>query len=185
MATLSLVPQAAPAPRRTLASHLEGVDYILDTIESMDDESLDDEARDELSKMLVVELAGTRAKVDNVSAALATWEGLEASATAEIARLEARRTRFTRMRERLELHVLAVLEASSLAKIEGNIATLTRRVNPPSVRIDEPAAIPFDYMRTPPRPAPVADKALIKSAILAGETVAGCSLVRSARLVRS
>jgi Siphovirus Gp157 len=184
MATLSLVP-AAGAPRRTLAQHLEGVDFILDTIEAMDEADLTDEARDDLSRRLVVELAGTRQKVDNVSCALATWAGLEASASAEIARLEARRTRYARMRERLELHVLAVLEASNLPKIEGNIATLARLVNPPSVRIDEPAAIPADYMRYPPRPAAVPDKSLIKSAILAGETVPGCSVLRTARLVRT
>jgi len=113
MATLSVVP--APAEkRRSLGDYVSGVDAIIDTIESLDAEDLPEADRQELSEMLIAELAGTRKKVDATNAALATWEGLEASAAREIERLDARRKRYARLRESLELYVLAILEASHL-----------------------------------------------------------------------
>jgi chromosome segregation ATPase len=188
MATLAVVPprdREAEGARRTLAEHLSGVDAIIDTIEGLDDESLDEAARNELSAMLIAELAGTRRKVDNVSAALATWESLEASASREIERLTNRRNRFARLRERLEDYTLALMEASKLPKLEGDISTFARRMNPPSVRIDDAAAVPGAFLRTPPVPAPVPDKTAIAKALKAGDAVDGCSLQQTARLVRS
>jgi hypothetical protein len=178
-------PRLAVVPKRSLRDHVEGVDFICDTIESLDDETLTDEARDELSRMLIEALAGTRAKVDNVSAAMATWESLEAGAKREIERLDARRARFARMRENLELHVMAIMEASQLAKLEGNVATLARRKNPPSVAIADPAAVPAGYLRTPPAPKPAPDKTLIKSVLQGGGEVPGCTLAQTWRLQRS
>ena len=171
--------------RKSLGDYISGVDAIIDTIESLDDETLDDAARLELSEMLIAELAGTRRKVDNVSAALATWESLEAAASREIERLEARRVRFARLRTRLEDYTLALMEASQLPKLEGDVATLTRRSNPPSVYIEDAAAVPAAYKRTPATPAPVADKTAIGRAIKAGAVVPGARLVQTSRLVRS
>lgn len=188
MATLAVVPvrdREAAETKRTLAEHLSGVEAILDTLEGLDDDSLDEAARLELSEMLIAELAGTRKKVDNVSAALATFESLEAAAAREIERLDARRTRYARMRTRLTDYVLATMEASALPKLEGDFVTLTRRLNPPSVRIDDADAVPGAFLRTPPVPAPVPDKTAIARALKAGDAVEGCRLVQSARLVRS
>jgi hypothetical protein len=176
---------APAAKRRTLGDYLSGVDAIIDTVESLDAEDLSDVDRDELSQMLIAELAGTRKKVDATNAALATWEGLEASAAREIERLDARRKRYARLRESLELYVLAILEASHLTKIEGDISTLTKRNNPPSVRVDDAAAVPMQYLRFPPQPAAVPDKTAIAKALKADEEVPGCRLVQTARLVRS
>jgi hypothetical protein len=173
-------------PKRSLRERVEGIDLIIETIEKLEDDGeLTDEARDELSKMLIEALAGTRAKVDNVSAALATWESLEAGAKREIERLDARRARFARMRENLELHVMAIMEASQLAKLEGNVATLARRKNPPSVAIADAAAVPAAYLRTPAPPKPAPDKTLIKSALQGGVEVPGCTLAQTWRLQRS
>lgn len=187
MATLAVMPapdHEARETKRTLGEHLSGVEAIIDTIEGLDDDSLDEASRNELSEMLIAELAGTRKKVDSVSAALATWESLEAAAQREIARLEERRHRFARFRQRLEDYTLALMEASSLPKLEGDFSTLARRLNPPSVRIDDAEAVPGAFLRTPPVPAPVPDKTAIAKALKAGETVEGCRLVSSARLVR-
>lgn len=188
MATLAVMPapdREAVETRRTLADHVSGVEAIIDTIEGLDDESLTDEDRTDLSEMLIAELAGTRKKVDNVSAALSTWESLEAAATREIERLDARRTRFARSRQRLTDYVLATMEASNLPKLEGDFVTLTRRLNPPSVLVDDAEAIPGAYMRVPPVPAPQADKTAIKAALKAGADVPGARLIQTARLCRS
>jgi hypothetical protein len=178
--------QLAVVPKRSLRDHVEGIDLIIETIEALEDDGeLTDETRDQLSAMLVTELAGTRRKVDNVNGALATWESLDAAAAKEIERLQKRRSRFARLTERLELHVLALLEASKLPAIEGNISTLARKKNPPSVQIADAAAVPADYLRTPPAPKPVPDKTLIKSALQAGAEIPGCTLAAGYRLVRS
>lgn len=188
MATLAVVPvrdREAVETRRTLADHVSGVETIIDTIEGLDDEALTDQDRLELSEMLIAELAGTRKKVDNVSAALSTWESLEAAASREIERLDARRQRFARSRERLTDYVLATMEASRIPKLEGDFVTLTRRMNPPSVRIDDAEAVPGAFLRVPPVPAPQPDKSAIARALKAGADVEGCRLVQTARLVRS
>jgi len=184
-ATLGLQSSETVAPRKSLGEHLDGVSAIIATIEGLDDETLDDAARNELSEMLIAELAGTRRKVDNVSAALATWESLEAAAVREIERLDARRARFARLRQRLQDYVLALMEASNLPKLEGDVATLARRTNPPSVWIDDAALVPADYKRTPPAPAAVPDKTAIARTLKGGGAVAGCRLVQTARLCRS
>ena len=179
-------PRLAVVPKRSLRDHVSGIDLIIETIQALeDDDALTDEAREDLSRMLVGELAGTRRKVDNVNGALATWESLDAAAAKEIERLQKRRERFSKLTDRLEMHVLAVLEASDLPKIEGEISTLARKKNPPSVAVLEPAAVPVEYMRQPAPPKAAPDKALIKSALLAGAEVPGCGLVSSYRLVRS
>lgn len=53
---------------------------------------------------------------------------------------------------------------------------------PLAVKIEDQAAIPAQYMRTPEAPPPAPDKTAIKKAIQAGESVPGCSLVSGFRL---
>jgi len=183
--TAATLDTMAPAERRrSLGDYLSQVDFIIDTIESLDADDLTGDARNELSEMLIAELAGTRAKVDNVSAALATWESLEAGAAREIERLEARKTRFARLRTRLEDYTLAVLEASKLPKIEGNFSTLKIRRNPPSVVVDDASQVPQEFLRYPPPPPPAPDKTAIGRALKGHQEVPGCRLIQINRLVR-
>lgn len=71
---------------------------------------------------------------------------------------------------------------SGITKIESPYFALTIKKNPPSVVIDDPAAIPSDYMVTPPAPPPSPDKKLIAQAIKDGYTVAGAHLEQAERL---
>lgn len=181
---------AAPAlevvPKRSLRERIGGVDLILETIEALDDEALTDDVRDELSRQLITELAGTRAKVDATSAVLAMLEGLEAAANREIERLTIRAKRFARQQERLTDYVLATLDASQLTRIEGDTSTLARRPNPAKVEITEIAAIPREYLRHKPAPPPEPDKTAIARDLKKERPVPGaCLAPKTYRLVRS
>jgi hypothetical protein len=179
-------PPPDPPRRRSLREHVNLVDYIACTIEALDDEELTDEVRDELSQQLLEAMAGTREKVDSTSRVLAMFESLQAGAKAERERLQKREAYFARQIDRLELHVLAILTASRLDKIEGETSTLARRKNPPYVVIVDEDQIPAEFLRTPPPPAAVPDKTAIKKAIAAGVHVSGARLNNdSFRLVRS
>jgi hypothetical protein len=175
-------------PRRTLRGHVATVEFIADSIEALDDDSLTPERRDELSAALIAELAGTRAKVDRVASVLAMFEHLAQAAGAEAKRLEKRAEYFSRQAARLTDYVLAVLEASQLKKLEGETSTLARRLSPPAVLIDDENLIPREFMRHAPQPPPppaVPDKVRIAGALKAKRDVPGARLVQRARLVRS
>jgi hypothetical protein len=183
-AGIALVPPAPPK-KPTLRDRMERVAYIADTIEALDDEAMTDDLRDHLSEQLVVELAGTREKVDAVANVLAMFEGLAATAEKEIERLAKRANRYTRQAKRLEVYVLAVMSASKLDRIDGETSTLVRRLNPPKVVIDDGAAIGHEFMFYPEAPPPHPDKGAIKKALLAKRKVAGARLERGERLARS
>lgn len=74
------------------------------------------------------------------------------------------------------------MQRSGITKIESPYFALTLKKNPPSVVIDDPAAIPADYMVTPPAPPPAPDKKMIAQAIKDGFEVAGARLVQGERL---
>ncbi len=176
------------ARRRSLREHVEGVEAIADTIEHLDDEALSQGARDELSAALIEALAGTRRKVDAVASTLALFESLRMATAAERDRLARRVDFYARQSERLETFVLAILSASKLTRLDGETSTLMRRLNPPSVVVDDESAVPNEFLRwppVPPEPPAIPEKAAIKNAILSGHAVEGCRLERSARLVRS
>ena len=61
--------------------------------------------------------------------------------------------------------------------------TIRLQGNPPHLSIDDEAALPAKYLRTPPPPPPVPDKKAIGVALKAGDVVRGCRLVLSRRLV--
>jgi hypothetical protein len=173
-----------PAPRKTLGEHLAGVDLILEALDQLDAEDVTEARTLELSEDLISALAGTREKVDNVNRVLAMFEGLEASAEAEIARLAARVARFARQRERLTDYVLATMTASGLKQLDGDTVTLKLRTNPVKVAIEDPDAIPDKFLRWKAPPPPEPNKDLIKSELKAGREVAGARLVQTTRLER-
>jgi hypothetical protein len=172
----------------TLRDYVTRVDFIAQTVESLDDDELDEETRDELSRALITELAGTREKVDSVASTLAMFEHMVDSAEKERERLAKRSAYYRRQTERLEHYVLMVLETSKLDRIDGDTSSLRRHLNPWKVIVDNPAAIPPEFLRTPqpaPPPPPLPDKAAIARAIKAKQPVPGARLERGAKLVRS
>jgi hypothetical protein len=175
-----------PAPAKTsLRALVDGVEAIADTIEGLDDDTLTEDAKRELTALLIAAIAGTKKKVDACSATLALFESLEAAAKVECTRLEKRSAYYRRQRDSLERYVLATMEASNLERMDGDTSSLQARRNPPAVVIDDLAAVPREYIRVPPPPAPAPDKTMIKRAILAGGKIAGCRLDSGTRLVRS
>lgn len=182
---------AAPAlevvPKRSLRERIGGVDLILETIEALDaEDGMTPELQAELSAQLINEIAGTRAKVDATSSVLAMMDGLEAAAKKEVERLTIRANRFARQRERLTDYILATLQASDLARIEGDTSTLARRPNPAKVEITEIAAIPREYLRHKPAPPPEPDKTAIARDLKKERPVPGaCLAPKTYRLVRS
>lgn len=183
---LQLVPAA---PSLSLYQLVADVDNIAALVDALDqDGELTPDLVEQLQRDLIAAIAGTKQKVDRTAGVLASFEMAEASANTEIARLEKRAARFKRMKASLDSYVLSILDASKLDKLDGETSTLARRKNPPSVVVDDEAAVPTDFLRWPeprPDPPPAPDKALIKKALAGGADVAGCRLVATARLVRS
>jgi hypothetical protein len=180
-AALAIVPA-----RMTLAEHLADTDRIVELVEMLDEaEELTPARREELQIALVEAIAGTRQKIDDTCRALASFEAAIAAARAEEQRLKTRREYCERQRQRLSDYALAVLSASGLDRIDGQISSLAVRLNPPSVEIADGAELPAAYLRVPPPPAPVPDKTAIARALKAGEAIAGCRLAQTRKLVRS
>jgi hypothetical protein len=188
---MSAAPALALVPRRmSLFELVRDQDNIAELVFALEDaDELTPELADELQRLLIDAVAGTRAKVDRCSSVLQRFESAEASALEEAARLAKRAAQFKRNRERLELTILAVLETSKLDKIDGETATLARRRNPAKVIVVDESEIPLDFWRSPPIPpvpADVPDKKLIAAALKSDPaSVPGARLETSFRLVRS
>ena len=188
------LPAEVPGPRpqlvrkKSLAEHVDDVETICDTLESLDADDLDEAGREELAARLMVAIAGTKAKIDSTCKVLANYESDEASMKAEEERLAVRRKRFARRRERLESYVLRVMSEAGQTVMEGYLSTLTAKKNPSKLTILDQSLIPAEYFRTPeppPPPAPVPDNTLIKNALKAKKDVPGCRLDQGKRLERS
>lgn len=180
---------AAPAlmlvPLPSLKERVLEVERLASTVEALDDAGdLTPENYEALQAELCSAIAGTREKVDRTAAVLAYFEAAALAARAERDRLASRAQYFERQTARLEAYVLAVLDASKLAKIDGVTSTLAKRFNPESVVIEDGTVLAPEFLRVPPPPAPSPDKTAIKAAIKAGVAVPGCSLERGVRLVR-
>jgi Siphovirus Gp157 len=86
----------------------------------------------------------------------------------------------------LKSYALAQLKAAGISKVEHPMLVMSIRKNPVKVVTDFEDSIPAEFMRQPPTPPPVPDKAAIKEAIQAGREVPGAHLEQTERLeVRS
>jgi hypothetical protein len=96
------------------------------------------------------------------------------------ARKKAMQTRFDSLKE----YLLFNMKAHGVSEINANDMTFTAKIklNPPSVIIEDEAAIPSEYLTVPVMPLPAPDKTLIKDAIKAGKEVPGCKLVQAERI---
>jgi hypothetical protein len=84
--------------------------------------------------------------------------------------------------EQLKRYLKDNMERTGITKIECPHFSIAIKHNPPAVVIDDAAAIPGDYMVTPPAPPPAPDKKLIAQAIKDGVDVPGCRLVSGTRI---
>jgi hypothetical protein len=159
----------------------EPVEAVLALIEQSDEIANADDGRGQESQPFEQALLCDPRTADQVNSALAYLEALATMTAGEIARQQAiQETAATLQRATLE-----VMAKADTTKIHGQHVTLMRRLNPPSVRIEDPEAIPAQYTRQPPPPPPVPDKAAIKRAIESGHYVPGAALTRGARLERT
>jgi hypothetical protein len=95
----------------------------------------------------------------------------------------ARAERLEKRAESVRNYLLFQCQAAGITKIEAPWFVISVRKNPPAVVIDDPSAIPQEYMRPPPPPPPPApDKTAISRALKAGDDVPGAHLMQGERL---
>lgn len=104
---------------------------------------------------------------------------------AEIARLQALKASRDKVAAGLRAYLKTNMERAGIEKIECPMFKLSLRKNPAAVEIVSEAELPKTFWRTPEPKPPIAapDKAAIKAALLAGESVPGARLSQSTRLV--
>lgn len=111
--------------------------------------------------------------------------GLEAEARAideAIEKLKERAERRRRRAEGIRAYVLFNLQRAGVTKVECPEFTISVRLNPLGVEVEDPSAIPPRFMVQPEPPPARPDKTAIKEALKAGEHVAGCFLRQGERL---
>lgn len=101
---------------------------------------------------------------------------------AEIKRLTARKKAIQSRDEWLKGYLLSNMQACGITEIKCPVFTIRLRDNPESVVIDDEAAIPAEFMKTPPPPAATPDKDAIKAAIKEGRDVPGVHIERKQRI---
>ena len=121
---------------------------------------------------------------DQVNEALSFLESLAHATQKEIERQQARYRAIDEAAHQIERATLDTLSQAEATRAHGQRCTLIARRNPPSVRIEDAAAIPAQFLRQPPPPAAQPDKTAIRAAIEAEQYVPGAALVRTTRLER-
>lgn len=78
-------------------------------------------------------------------------------------------------------YLMRCFAASRTERVETAVGVVAVRLNPPKVEIEPGTQLPAQLVRTKTTVEP--DREAIKAAIKAGETIPGCSLVRTRKLV--
>lgn len=121
-------------------------------------------------------------KATNVACFIQNLEaGAQAIKEAE-KRMADRRKAIENKADQIRRYLFDNMKRSGISKIESPYFALTIKKNPPSVVIDDPKAIPDDYMAIPTPPPPAPDKKLIAQAIKDGFEVPGAHLEQGERL---
>ena len=101
---------------------------------------------------------------------------------AEIKRLTKLKKHYEQRADALEESTLALLQASGIHTIEGDLMVVKVRQNPPCVEVFDTDQVPAEYLRPAPPPPPAPDKAAIKDALKRGIDIPGARLVQTQRL---
>jgi hypothetical protein len=101
-----------------------------------------------------------------------------------IKELQARKKALEGRFENLKSYLYKNMKENKISEISALDMTFSAKLklNPPSVLIEDEAAIPSEYLTVPVMPLPAPDKTLIKDAIKAGKEVPGCKLVQAERV---
>jgi hypothetical protein len=116
------------------------------------------------------------AKIEDYCYVISNMEAPIVAIDAEIARLTARKKVYENKVAHIKNWLFVNMQACSITKMESSIFTASIQNNPPSVHIDDLAAIPVEFMRQKPPPPAEPDKTAIKDALKAGKDVAGAHL---------
>jgi len=107
----------------------------------------------------------------------------EADAVAEAAKeLAERSKRMQRRADEMKNYLLFQLQACGMTRLPFKEFTVAVRDNPESVRINDDAKIPAEFMVTPEPPPPAPDKKALKAALKTGAEIPGVWLERGQRL---
>jgi hypothetical protein len=142
-------------------------------------------AREDLPAEAIADtLAGLQGALEDKALNVARYvRNLEAEAAAideARKRMEARAKSAANQAKRLKDYLRLELERTGLTPKAPDLA-LALRKNPPSVRIDDEARLPADYLETVTTTR--ARKQALLEALKAGETIPGATLSQSTRLV--
>lgn len=123
-----------------------------------------------------------QAKAQNIAGFVKHLETLTAGIKDAERQMAEKRKRLEARIDRLKQYTLDTMVIHGIQKIETPYFTLSVAKNPYSVEVFDEDMIPAHFLRQPPLPMPVPDKAAIKESIEAGEDVPGCRLNQSLRL---
>jgi hypothetical protein len=115
-------------------------------------------------------------KATNVACFIKNLESLADQIKQAEAAMAARRKAIETRAESIREYLLTNMVRTGISKIESPYFRISLRNNPPSVVVDDPALIPWEYMREVPAPPPAPDKSAIKEALKSGITVPGVHL---------
>ena len=115
-------------------------------------------------------------KATNVGFAIRNIESLAAQIKEAEAAMAARRKALEARAEHVREYLLRNMVACEMTKIESPYFVISVRKNPPKVVIDDPEAVPAEFWRQPPIPAPELDKKKLAEDMKAGVVVKGSHL---------
>lgn len=124
-------------------------------------------------------------KATNVAKFILNSEAMADAVEGASKQMKLRAERIRKRAESVREYLRVNMQGAGITKIEATEFVLALKKNPPSVIVDDEAAIPEAFKVTPeppPPPLPRPDKALIKKAIQSGMTIAGCHLEQAERL---
>ena len=153
--------------RRSLQIETEAARGLLDTFET----ALGDDA-----EAILGTIEGETNLVEAITKAVDRLDELkkhEEALASLVASYNARRDRFAKQADDLRTAIGLALDAAGLKRLELPQATLSLRATPPSVIINDEAAIPSKFWK---QPEPTLSKSAVKEALKAGETVPGATL---------
>ena len=140
----------------------------------------DDAAAPEELDTALAEITGEiKVKGGNIAAIISELDAAAGSIREGEKRQAARRKALESAAERLRAYLLNGMLSSDIHSISTPLFKITVRDNPPSVAIDDEAAIPADYMRQPP---PEPDKRKMLDDMKEGVVIDGAHIERGKRL---
>lgn len=121
-------------------------------------------------------------KATNIAMVIGNLETVSEGISNAIANMSARKSVVDNRIASIKRYILTNMQAANIQKIECDLFRISRRKNPPSVVIDDEAAIPLTHLRQPEPPPPKPDKKAILADMKEGCVVDGCHLEQNERL---